>query len=291
MILRLAFLTSTLLALFCAGPVFAGSKLATKIAEFHESFVVGGMDFSPSGKELATNGMMAAPEVHIWEWTTHSQITRVLHLDSLAGDGSAIRYSPDGALLAVGHFGDRQKTGFNVIRIWNTQTGDVAHDLADSVGGSGAMSFAFSADGRFLVRTVQRGGSPGDYLAVHTTNNWEQAWGFPTLPFIPRTLALSPDGTLLAVAGETSVLGPNGPPITHHPKILIVDLGKHQILRTIEDAFPDQNEIHALAWSRDAKSLAAGAIVQGSFKGPDAVKIFDPSSGTMIVGEPAQNAA
>jgi WD40 repeat protein len=285
---RGTFLESAFLCFIFTYSALAVSEPATKSAAFKESFVVGGMDFSPNGRELAINGMLAPPEVHIREWSTHPHITRVLHLDSLAGDGGAIRYSPDGALLAVGHFGDKQTTGINVIRIWNAQTGEIAHDLADSVGGSGAMSFAFSADGKFLVRTVERNGLPGDYLAVHSSNNWEEMWGLPTLPFIPRTLALSPDGALLAVAGETATLGPNGPPITLHPNIMIIDIGSRQIRRTIEDAFPDQNEIHTLAWSPDGKSLATGAIVQGSFKGPDAVKIFDPASGAVIASEPAQ---
>jgi WD40 repeat protein len=264
--------------------------VAKKVAEFNETFVVGGVDFSADGTQLATNGMLAEPEVHIRDWRDHGHIVRVLHMNSIAGDGSAIRYSPDGSLLAVGHARDTQQNGFGLIRIWNSKTGEVVHDIAEPQGATEFMSFGFLPNNEFLIRTVNRGGNPGDYVVVNRTDTWEQMWGLDTLPFIPRTLTLSPDGQLAAIGGEALDLGSRAPAIIHHTQILIVDLNKRQIVRTIERAFPDDNEIHTLSWSPDSRYLAAGAIVGGSFAGPDAVKIFDPATGTQRMGEPGESA-
>jgi WD40 repeat protein len=273
-----------------------GSKsppVAKKVADFNETFVVGGLDFNLDGTQLATNATVDGRDVHIWDWRDHSHMVRVLHKDAAAGDGNAIQYSPDGTLLAVGHAGEKLQNGIRVIRIWNTRTGEIVHDIADAVGGSGFMSFVFSPDGKFLIRTLERVGSPGDYVVVVRTGTWEQVWGLATLPFIPRTLSISPDGQFAALGGEALVLvHPPVLPVKHHAQILIVDLAKRQVVRTIDRAFPDNNEIHTLGWSPDGKSLAAGVIVDpnpgGSYAGHDAVKIFDPATGAQLADEPGE---
>jgi WD40 repeat protein len=257
--------------------------IATKVAEFKETFPVGGIDFNSDGTELATNAMVAGLDTDIWDWSK-GHIVRVLHKTAPAGEGNAIRYSADGKLLAVGHMLDTKENGLGLIRIWNTQTGEVVHDIQEPQGAGGTMGLAFTPDGKFLVRTVDRGRNPGNTLIVQKTDSWEAAWGLSTLPFFANSLALSSDGQSVAIAGAT---GKFGPPLIWYPKILIVDLQSRQVVRTIEQAFPNDNEIHSLAWSPNGKQLAAGTIVQGSFAGPDAVKIFDATTGTQIAHEPA----
>jgi len=266
------------------------NPVAKKVAEYRENpeFVVGGLDFNGDGSQLATNGMVAGPEVHVWKWRTPSQIVRVLPMNSSAGGGDAIRYSPDGSLLAVGHVLDRPEVGFGLVRVWDTKTWAVADDIAEPKGASGEMGFAFSPDARLLVRTMDRLSGPN--IVLHRTDTWEALWGVTTRPFVPRKLALSPDGRFAAVAGSTTSLGPNGPPVIVRPQILIVDLSGGRIVRTIE-AFPDYNAIQALDWRPDGSALAAGAIVGGSYPGPNAVKIFDPRSGRELLDEPATDAA
>jgi WD40 repeat protein len=265
-----------------AGPV------ATKVAEFAEDFVVSSVDFNADGTQLATNAMVDGLDVHIWDWRGKSHIVRVLNKNAAAGAGNALHYSVDGSLLAVGHTRAIERYGFALIRIWSVRSGDVVHDIAEPKGAGDEMAFAFTPDGKFFVRTVDRGGQPGDYLVVHSTATWKQVWGLSTLPFIPHSMALSPDGRLAAVGGETLAL--ESMKMKAYPKILLVDLDAKQVVRTIDQPFPEHNEIQTLAWSPDGKSLAAGAVVDGTYRGPDAVKIFDPITGAQIFGEPAASA-
>ncbi len=258
-------------------------SVATKAAEFKESFVVGGLDFNADGTQLAVNFMVGPPEVHIWEWRGKSSVVRVLDTTVSAGPGNAIRYSVDAALLAAGHGRAGEQHGFGLVRIWDTRTGAVVRDIAEPKGASESMDFAFTPDAKFFIRTVNRGGQPGDYVVIHNTDTWEPVWGLATLPFVPRAVALSPDGSLLALGGQVY-----GKTFVLTPQIWIIDLRSRQVVRKIEQAFPDDNDVRTLAWSPDGRSLVAGCIVDGSFRGPDAVKIFDPATGAQIAGEEAK---
>jgi WD40 repeat protein len=259
-------------------------KVARKVAEFTEgaNFVVGGLDFNGDGTELVTNGQVAPPEVHIWSWRTASHIARVLPLPTSAGGGDAIGFNPAGTLLAVGHTLDLQRT---LVRVWRTDTWAVVADNPER--GGDVAGLAFSSDGTLFACAVFRPSPPN--LIVHKTDTWEEAWGIGTEGVMPYALTLSPDGRYAAVGGVKSVLPNGNPPIIHHPRILIVDLSSRQIVRTIA-AFPDHNEIHALAWSPDGKSLAAGGLVTETAPGPDAVRIFDPMTGQLVGTEAAKAA-
>jgi dipeptidyl aminopeptidase/acylaminoacyl peptidase len=261
----------------------SGTNVARKVAEFkeHPDFVVGGIDFNGDGTQLATNGLVAPPEVHIWNWRDPSRVARVLLMNAPAGNGRSIRYNADGSRLAVGH--DRGRQLHDVIRIWNTGNWTVNHDIAEPVGSE--MGFEFSSDGKLFVRTTFGSVSgAGPSVIVHRTTDWDQVEAFSTKPFWPRTITLSSDGKLAAVGGPNVSFGPNGSyPLVNHPQILIIDLSSQQVLRTIA-AFPDNNEIQTLSWSPDGRILAAGALVTESAPGPDAVKIFDPSTGKQMFG-------
>jgi WD40 repeat protein len=163
-------------------------------------------------------------------------------------------------------------------------------DIAEPQGASGFMGIAFSKDGSLFVRTIDRASGPN--VIVHSTPNWEQLWNISTRPFSPRTLALSPKGRLAAVAGTSSVFGPgpSGLPIVLHSQILIIDLQERKVIRTVA-AFPDNTDIQTLSWSADGTSLAAGAIVDNSKRGVDAVRIFDPMTGGQLSAEVASDAA
>lgn len=107
-------------------------------------------------------------------------------------------------------------------------------------------------------------------------------------PLQPRSIAVSSDSRFAAIGGETYLMDPG---IKINPQILIIDLSARRIIRTIDGAFPNHNQVLTLAWNPDGKSLAAGGIVQGTFPGPDAVKIFDPENGKQIAGETVKDAA
>ncbi|MGP0054025.1 MAG: WD40 repeat domain-containing protein, partial [Steroidobacteraceae bacterium] len=263
------------------------APVATKVAEFKEDFVVGGLDFSADGTQLASNAMMAGLDVHIREWRGNNHIVRVFHKTAPSGEGNAIKFSIDGSLLAVGHSLDTRENGYGLIRIWDANTGAIIYDVKEPQGASGTMTFAFLPDGKSFIRTVNRGGGPGNYLVVHKTDTWAVDWGLPTLPLTPRSLAISPHGHFATIGGQ--VLGP-GPGFVFSPQIAIIDLEKRQIVRTIDSVFPDANQVQTLAWSPDGTSIAAGCIVDGSFRGPNAVRFFDPMTGAEIAHETADTA-
>jgi WD40 repeat protein len=263
------------------------TPIARQISEFTEDFAVGGMDFSPDGQRLATNATFAGLDVHVWNWHKPSRIFQILHKTAAAGEGNAIRFSNDGAALAVGHARDIAANGFGLIRIWNSQTGQVIHDITEPQSGTGTMALAFSPDGKSFIRTVNHLGTPGNYFVVHDADTWAENWGLSTLPLIARSLAVSPDGQFAAIGGQALSAYPA---VIFIPTIAIVDLNKRQITRTIDNVFPDDNQVQTLAWSPDGKAIAAGCIVDGSFRGPNAIRIFDPETGEEIAHQSAENA-
>jgi WD40 repeat protein len=295
---RFAFSICALLALMYSNSAIAGSlsnllgwhsssDVATQVSEFNENSPVGGLAFNADGSRIAVNPTFADLDVHIWDWAKRKRLDMAFHNVGPPLEGKAIQYSVDGSLLAVGHERASQQNGFEVIRIWNASGATARYSINEPSGGS-SKGIAFTADGKFFIRTISRPGSPGDNITVHGVPDWSVAWGLRTVPLIPRSLAVSADSRFAAIGGEKySVDGR----MRIQPQIAIVDLSAHQIVRTIDDAFPDHNQVLTLAFSPDGKSLAAGAIVGGTSPGPDAVKIFDSTSGTMIAGEPAQGAA
>jgi WD40 repeat protein len=274
------------LAAITAGAYVSATTVAKRVAEFSEDFVVGGVDFSADGQQIATNAMFAGPDVHVRDWRT-GNIVHVLHKTAPAGEGNAVRYNIDGSLLAVGHASDTPANAFGLIRIWDTRTGVLVHDISEPKGATDTMTFWFLPDGKSFIRTVDRGGNPGTYLVVHNTETWAEEWGLPTLPLVPRSLAVSPEGHFAAIGGQ--VFGP-APSFVLSPQIAIVDLRKREIIREIDNVFPDENQVQVLSWSPDGKSLAAGCIVDGSFRGPNAIRIFDPTTGSEIAHQTAETA-
>ena len=229
--------------------------------------------------------MVDGLDVNIWDVTGKPHRVRSLHKTAPAGAGNALRYNTSGSLLAVGHTLDNEENGFGLIRLWDPRSGALVHDIAEPSGASDEMDFAFSPDERYFLRTVGRGLPPGNSFVVQRTDTWATVWGLDTNPLWARALALSTDGRFVALGGLVPVY--DGLPIRLHPRIVIVDLQSRQIVLTIELPFPDGNEIQKLEFSPDGESLAAAAVVGGSFPGPNAVKIFDPTTGTEKVVEPA----
>ena len=271
--------------LFQAKASYAG-PIANKVAEFREDFVVGGLDFSPDGVNLAADAMVEGQDVHVRDWRNKGRLLRVLHKEALSGGGMAIRYSPDGLVLAVGNEAEKSGDRFRLVRVWNTRSWEVIQDLGDTQPASGVItSFAFTPDGKFFVRTADRVGNPGEYMIVHRTDTWDKVWGLPTLPFIPDRLAISPDGLFVALAG----IAFEGPQPT---KILIVDLSRQTVVRTIEHIFANGTPVETLAWSPDGHLLAVGTRVSDKTSvNREAVRIFDAATGAQQVDERASDAA
>jgi WD40 repeat protein len=261
--------------------------VATKVAEFKEDDDVSGLEFSPDSKTLAVSTFITL-HVHIWAWQGTSRIVRTLlkprgTADYLSGDG--LRYSPDGHLLAVVHGLANDADGSGVVRVFDPETGAIVHSIPEPLGGGDRTRIAFSPDGKFLFRTYSTATKNRDQFMVHRVGTWEAVWGLPTIPLDVMALAVSPVGDLAAVGGVTL-----GPGIPHVAQILIIDLKKRQIVRTINDVFPSENQVQQLAWNPDGVHLAASGIVGGSYSVPDAVRVFDVSTGLQVVGEPVNPA-
>lgn len=264
-------------------------NVATKLAELKESetITVNGVEFSPDSKQLAVKSI--SETVRIWDWQNDRIVTTLEK--ALAADSGltteSIHYSPDGRLFAACH---ERAVNDIVIRIWSTDTWKVVRDIADPIPG-GCSSMAFSPDGKSLLRTSERSARyPADTLIVYDVASWRPLWGLSTLPFYPYTVAISPDGNFAALGG--AVLAPK--PVQFQEQILIVDLLKRAIVRTIPNTLSFR--YGGLAWSADSTSLAAvgsrswdGSANQGHggyITGPETFMLFDMRSGEKVVAEP-----
>ena len=275
--------SSLLLCFLFLVPIARAGDVAVKIVELRETMGVEGLDFSPDGKHLAATSEGDSDEVHVWDW----QGSRSIVLKMKKGGGSAgpasepLRYRPDGRFLLACHGRAEKDT---VIHIWDARTGDFAQSIVEPDGGN-CYAIGITPDGKQLIRITETGLKPKDSFIVYNTTDWQPAWSLRTIPFHPKTLTVSPDGKFAAVGGENL-----GPGIPNQPQILIIDLLKRAIVRTI-DAFPLDNRVNQLAWHPDGIHIAAGATVGGTFKGPDIVKVFDATNGNLIVGEPVESPA
>ncbi|HEY9668157.1 MAG TPA: NB-ARC domain-containing protein [Coleofasciculaceae cyanobacterium] len=155
---------------------------------------------------------------------------------------SAVKFSPDGQLLATGDFNGE-------VRLWRVVDGK---NLLTCKGHtSWVWSIAFSPDGQTLAtgsadRTVKlwdlSTGQCSQMLQGHTTQVWSVCW--------------SPDGQILASASED-----------HTIKVWDIKTGKCD--RTLEG---HTNWVRSVAFSPDGKLLASGSDDQ-------TVKLWDLSTG------------
>ncbi|MDR3391639.1 MAG: hypothetical protein P4L77_07885 [Sulfuriferula sp.] len=252
--------------------------VAVKVAELDEDEKINiwGLDFSPDGRYLAavphTVSMSSKKlEVQIWDWQ-NKRIVHRLELASGANIGQtteSIRYSPDGQLLAVCHGRPGGSSDGNVIiRIWNTKTWAVAHDITDTNYGS-CSAISFTADGKLLVGVLFRlGVHPGDNLVIYDTTTWQSVWGLRTVPYYPNALAISPDGKLAVIGGGAY---DNEGKLSQ--QISIVDLTQHDIVRTISNP----TGTNQIAWSPDGKYFT---ISSGG-----GIEVFDVGLGKPVISE------
>lgn len=243
--------------------------VAVKVAELHEDkdIEIWGLDFSPDGKYLAATSPTTL-EVQIWDWQ-NKRIVRTLEKAQGAGLTTDIRYSPNGNLLVACH---SRAVGNILVRIWNTETWALIHDITDFNSGS-CRAIGFTPDGKSLMGIFDRNPTkPGDSLNVYDTTIWQPVWGLRTVPFHPETLSISPDGKFAAIAGLAyDTTG------KETGQIAIVDIEQRTIVRTIQQ-FADLGH---LAWSPD------GAYVTAA--GGGGVKVFDVHSGKQMTDEPLKS--
>jgi WD40 repeat protein len=194
-----------------------------------------------------------------WEW---HYLKRLCHADLLTlrghtGEVRAVAWSPDGKLVASAGW---SLQGGEVI-VWDAATGQELHRLGGHT--EPLASLAFSPDGRRLATLAGRSGyhthseqadtgRPGVETRVFDSHGelkvWDVATGAEVLT-IPRggsSVAFSPDGTRLAVAG---IRWPKGQ--AKIEEVTVWDAGSGKQLRTLVGAS------QGLAFSPDGTRLAS----------------------------------
>jgi WD40 repeat protein/class 3 adenylate cyclase/energy-coupling factor transporter ATP-binding protein EcfA2 len=119
-----------------------------------------GVDFSPDGRTLAIAG--GKGRVELWDVSTRKELRELTDPTSAGPALSAVRYSPDGSVIAAG----AQRT--NHVTLWAAASGQViGRPIITNPPGGGAQSIAFSPDSRRIAVP----GTPG------TVGIWEVATG------------------------------------------------------------------------------------------------------------------
>lgn len=117
-------------------------------------------------------------------------------------------------------------------------------------------------------------GFTGNNLIIYDTSTWQPSWGLNTQPFLPESLAISPDHKLVAIAGSL-ISGGAGSPVIMQTKIAIVDMAQRKIVQTIH--IDDTADVGRLAWSSDGANYSYGYA--------GGVAIFDMRTGKRVVDE------
>jgi WD40 repeat protein len=244
------------------------------------------------GKTLATGALDGT--IRLWDLTQRREI-RKLAADQ--GDVWCLAFSPDGRMLA---WGDRGQAGSGgTVRFWDWRAGKELKQLEDQ---AGAHCLAFAPDGKTLAvgfhpeisvwevptgkvrervpahgeRVVALGylpdgklvsGGGGDKVMMHAVRLWDpgaklRLHEFGTGRGYHTTMAVSPDGRLVAGAFETSIQ-------------VWEASTRHKV-----GAFRGQRRhISALAFSPDGRTLASG--------GADGAILFWDLTGSRKGGPPA----
>ena len=144
-----------------------------------------GVDFSPDGRTLAIAG--GEGRVELWDVATRKErreLTDPAAATSAEPALSAVRYSPDGSVIAAGP----QET--NHVTLWATATGRVIGRpiIAKPPGSGGAQRISFSPDSKRIAVP----GAPG------TVGIWEVATGRR----VGKPLAIGSDDVAAAIFAE-----------------------------------------------------------------------------------------
>ena len=277
------------------------TEVAQKVATLRElgSLYV---TFSADSAKVVTAGMQDM--LGVWKWQ-HGATNHALSMPAVSGISRAniaIAVSPDGHYIAATHSMDRPdktkpvsqtNSSCRTIQIWDAKTGKPLVDLDGLPAWCDSGGILFSRNGALLF-VIERGQelcpNRASHVAVFSTKDWKRLWNICLKESEPGQLAVSPDDKLIAIGGYHQVkvdqsARPDAPMFESHEVVAIVDIRARQTIRIIDGALPDQFDIEALAWSPDGRRLAVGGGNRRGDSRTDALKIYDPNSGTLIFTE------
>jgi len=178
-------------------------------------------------------------EIDVWDL---EQVKLIHQLSGHASNLFDLTFSPDGRLLASGGGGSsRDDRGESFICIWYTESGALLETLpTEDVGDNHALTF--TRDGARLISTgIFR-------MLAWDTSTWERV--YDSGPSYPGSygIALSPDGSLLAIATDAR-------------RIRLVNVEE---MRTVRDIFTGA-EVIDVDFSEDGTKLA-GSFIDGTVR-------------------------
>jgi eukaryotic-like serine/threonine-protein kinase len=199
------------------------------------------VEYTPSGDLLASTGKEG--RVLLWNTLTWQIVRNFVAHDT---EVNIATFSPDGLIMATS--GDD-----GLAKLWDVATGRLRFTLPAHPGKEGGALFA--PDGRSLVTVSQEG----------MAKIWGTATGALQSSFHldqdgrVMSLAISPDGTILATGGQQT--------------ITLWNLAHRTLIRILAG---QQGRVLDLAFSHDGKMIAAGG------EGNEAVRIFDVDNGRLL---------
>ena len=263
--------------------------VATPVATLHVHGDIWGLAFSPDGRLLAASAPLTA-HIQLWDWRHHRLLRRFRKVASDLTSTTPLAFSPNGQLLASCTSGSLTAA----VRIWNVQTGAVVRDLPGPGQISNCDAVAFTPDGRSLVRVSEQMVRPGNTLMVYSTRTWQPRWGLQTQPFHPSTLALSPHGRWAVLGGYRP---DQNPLLAEHEQLLVLDLQRHTVVRTIPTFPPPPREFingtlvtvssglaHAVVWRPGSSVVALGQFGAAPGLG-NLIRLYDVQTGALKAQE------
>jgi WD40 repeat protein/serine/threonine protein kinase len=221
--------------------------------------------FRPDGRCLASASYDKS--VKLWDPSTGQELL------TLHGTGPsmpdlypAVAFSPDGDHLVTG---SEQR---DAVRLWDVNFPAEGRTLP--LGGSiSNLTLAFSPDGTQIAAV----GPPGQTVVVCHAGTGRQLFRLKGHKYWVRSIAYSPDGKLLAVAGGNWVTGRDGAIVPgHEAEIKVWQLSNQRELITFRGP---PGAFTSVAFSPDGKRLAAAVREQDK---PGAIFVWDSTSGVEL---------